>query len=252
MAQEISYLHQAGATKVRYWSGGNLYLGILEAASLAGLDVMSDWKNPRSQQTHTLVIGVNPWRPSGGPTDKDLSVFAQHDPQGKIIYLPDGEYDPEEFARKRQLVRNGGGQAYFEFVKKSLERSLDAAQPDRVNVFHFTIHPGEFRGDPARPYAIVDRFLADVVHPLVKAGRVRWATFSQMADAFTQWEKTHPGIDPRRTETTRSASVDQMGLGRVERDLIYRTVDSVQLKRGVRYPVPANKPVPEVVYVHGG
>ncbi len=76
MTQEISYLEQAGATKVRYWSGGNLYPGILEAASLSGLDVMSDWKNPHSQQTDTLVIGVNPWRPSGGPSEKDLSAFA--------------------------------------------------------------------------------------------------------------------------------------------------------------------------------
>lgn len=76
------------------------------------------------------------------------------------------------------MGQRGGAQAYFAFIRDSLERSLETARPDRINVFHFTIHPGEFRGDPARPYAIVDRFLAEVVKPLVEAGRVRWATFT--------------------------------------------------------------------------
>jgi len=35
------------------------------------------------------------------------------------------------------------------------------------------------------------------VDPLVGEGRIRWATFSEMADAFTAWEETHPGVDPR-------------------------------------------------------
>ena len=35
------------------------------------------------------------------------------------------------------------------------------------------------------------------VEPLVGEGRIRWATFSEMADAFTAWEETHPGVDPR-------------------------------------------------------
>ncbi len=35
------------------------------------------------------------------------------------------------------------------------------------------------------------------VDPLVEEGRIRWATFSEMADAFTAWEETHPGVDPR-------------------------------------------------------
>jgi hypothetical protein len=75
-----------------------------------------------------------------------------------------------------------------------LEASLAALRPDRVNVYHFTVHPGEF--DPA----LVDRFLTDVVDPLVAQGRVRWATFSEMTDAFIEWEREHPGVDPRSSE----------------------------------------------------
>lgn len=47
MKEEIALIHQAGVqSPVRYWSGGNLYPGLLEAASCAGLDVNADWKNP--------------------------------------------------------------------------------------------------------------------------------------------------------------------------------------------------------------
>jgi len=246
MSQEISYIKQAGATKVLYWSGGNLYPGILDAVALAGLDVMSDWKNPHTQQTDALVVGVDPWRPAGGPTENSLVLFAKHDPQGKIVFLPDGSYDPQGFAAKRQMIAKGGDQAYFDFIKESLERSLDAAQPDRVNVFHITIHPGEFRGDPAHPYSVVDRFLAEVVNPLVVSGKVRWATFSQMADDFAGWEKTHPGVDPRNS----GVSIDQAS--KVERDATYCTVDGVQLKMDIYYPTTDKKPQPVLVYVHGG
>lgn len=203
MKEEIGYIHQAGVVNhTRYWSGGNLYPGVLDAASCAGLDVNSDWKNPKTQQTDELLIGINPWRPAAGPRENNVTGFARHDPQGKVIFLPEGLYDRTDFASMRRSETSGGDQAYFDFLKESLERSLKAAQPDRINVFHFTVHPGEFRGDPKAPFAVIDRFLTDVVDPLVATGKVRWATFSQMADAFAEWERTHPGVNPRSTTTT--------------------------------------------------
>jgi acetyl esterase/lipase len=252
MAEEVSYLEQAGATEVRYWSGGNLYRGILDAATIAGLDVMSDWKNPHSQQTDKLVVGVNPWRPSGGPSENFLAAFAEHDPQGKVIYLPDGYYDPATFGTKRRMIQNAGAQAYFEYIKESLERSLEAAQPDRVNVFHITIHPGEFRGNTAEPYAIVNHFIVEVVNPLVAAGRVRWATFSEMADAFVQWERTHPRVDPRKTVAVNALPLSRASTGEVERDVTYCIVGDLQLKMDIYHPTTAMTSVPALLYVHGG
>lgn len=196
MKEEISYIQQAGAQKkIRYWSGGNLYTGILDAASCAGLDVMSDWKNPKTQRTDKSLLGVHPWRPAGGPSETDLSQFATHDPNGKIVFLPEGNYSREDFASARRAA--GGDAAYFEYLKTELSRSLEVARADRVNVFHFTVHPGEFRGDPSRPFGVIEDFLSSVVDPLVKAGKIRWATFSQMADEFLSWEKANPGVDPR-------------------------------------------------------
>jgi hypothetical protein len=197
--EEIDYLQRAGAKKpIRYWSGGNLYPGVLNAAHCAGMDVNSDWKNPQTQTTDLKLVGVNPWRPAGGPSETNLSAFAQHDPNGKIIFLPEGNFTRSDFAASRRSQTSGGDAGYFEYLKSEFNNSLKIARADRANVFHFTVHPGEFRGAPNEtPFAVIDRWLSEVIDPLVKAGRVRWATFSEMADAFVTWEKANPGVDPR-------------------------------------------------------
>ena len=198
MKEEIASIHQAGVKNaIRYWSGGNLYAGALDAATCAGLDVNSDWKNPQTQQTALELTGIHPWRPAGGSNGSNVSTFARHDSNGKIVFLPEGSYARNDFAAMRRSENTGGDEAYFQFLKQSFLQSLAAANADKVNVFHFTVHPGEFRGDPKQPFAVIDRFLTEVVDPLVKAGKVQWATFSQMADAFKTWETTHAGIEPR-------------------------------------------------------
>ncbi|MBK9007053.1 MAG: hypothetical protein IPM31_08655 [Anaerolineae bacterium] len=185
MKEEISYIMQAGGVSdIRYWSGGNLYPNLYEAAECAGLDVNSDWKSPATQSTDMSLIGVNPWRPAGGTDGADFTLFTQHDPNGAIVFLPEGQYDKENFASMRRSDDAGGDEAYFEYLKESLYASLSAAQAGKVNVFHFTVHPGEFLGDPQDPFGVIERFLTEVVDPLVASGQVQWATYSQMADAY--------------------------------------------------------------------
>ncbi len=146
MSEEIELVRRASVVaENRHWSGGDLYDGILEAASCAGLSVCTNWKDPRVQAGDIAVLGVRPWRPASG--------LARHDPDGAIVDLPLG-----------------------------------------LNVFHFTIHPAEVRGDG--DFAILDEFPTRALDPAVAAGR--WATFSQMAEAFVEWEAGHPGLDPRR------------------------------------------------------
>ncbi|MCI0477055.1 MAG: hypothetical protein L0Y55_12470, partial [Anaerolineales bacterium] len=184
MKEEIALIHQAGAKQpIRFWSGGNLYPHLLQAAACAGLDVNSDWKNPQTQSTDPALIGIHPWRPAGGSNGGDASKFAQHDPNGKIIYLPDGIFARNDFNSMRR-AQTGGDEAYFEFLKQSLLQSLAAAEPGKTNVFHITVHSGEFRGDPRNPFGVIDQFLTNVVDPLVQQGKIKWATFSQMADAY--------------------------------------------------------------------
>jgi hypothetical protein len=198
MKEEIDLIKLAsGADTVRYWSGGNLYPDLFQAAACAGLDVNSDWKNPHTQSTDLALVGVNPWRPSGGTDGRDVTAFATHDPNGPVIFLPEGQYDQTNFASVRRSEEAGGDEAYFDFLAESLYASLATAAPDKVNVFHFTVHPTEFRGDPNNPFEVFEHFLTEVIDPLVQSGQVQWATFSEMADAFIQWESAHPGLDPR-------------------------------------------------------
>lgn len=198
MKEEIGYITQAsGVSDIRYWSGGNLYPNAYEAAECAGLSVNSDWKNPKMQSTDLSLVGVNPWRPAGGTDGRDFTLFTQHDPNGAIIFLPEGQYDRSNFASMRRSEEAGGDEAYFEYLKTQLYASLAAAQPAKVNVFHFTIHPGEFRGDLQDPFGVIEQFLSEVVDPLVASGQVQWATFAEMANAYAAWEYANPGVAPR-------------------------------------------------------
>lgn len=198
LTEEIALVRQAsGVERIRYWSGGNLYPDMYEAAVCAGLDVNSDWKNPAMQSTPLELTGIHPWRPAGGTDGRDFSAFGQHDANGKVVFLPEGLYDQENFASARRSEDAGGDAAYFAYLAERLQASADAAVAGKVNVHHFTIHPGEFRGDASRPFGVIEDFLANTVDPLVAAGRVQWATLSEMADAFIAWEQANPGVAPK-------------------------------------------------------
>lgn len=194
MREEIDFIRQAsGVSTVSYWSGGNLYPKVFEAASCAGLWVNSDWKNPTTQTTPAALHVVHPWRPAGGTDGMDFSAFLRHDPQGPVVFLPEGAYDVED------LKPPGSSEDdYLQVVARGLQNSLAQAVPDKINVFHFTIHPGELRQNGPEPFAKLDRFLTQYVDPLVAQGRVRWATFSEMARAYQAWEQGQKTLDVRR------------------------------------------------------
>jgi len=202
MREEINWLKKAGATRIRYWSGGNLYPRVLDAANGAGLDAMSDFKNPWTQRDDERLLAVNPWRPAEGPNEVDLAGFARHQAAAPIVYLPNGVFERTNHSAMRRSADLGGDYSYFDALTRGLEMSLRAARPDRVNVFHITVHAGEFRGGPQteRPFAVIDDWLGNVVTPAVKAGKIRWATFSEMADAFQAWEKANPNLPPRPSQ----------------------------------------------------
>ncbi len=265
MKEEIEWIKKAGATRVRCWSGGNLYPDVLKAAATAGLDVMSDHKNPRVQRTFQELLSIHPWRPAGGPTAEDIAAFAKHDPAGKIVYLPDGIFTRTDFNSMRRADAPGGDSKYFEFLAGSLRTSLKAARADRVNVFHITVHAGEFRGGPdaEKPFGVIDRWLTDAVDPLVRAGKVKWATLSEMADAFRAWEKKNPGVDPRATAgavgVPASAGAEPPK-GGTPATLSRRALAVTSLNGDAKlwaqavFPADASarKRYPAVVFVHGG
>ena len=218
MKEEIELIKKTGVKKpVTYWSGGNLYPKLLDAASMAGLQVMSDHKNPRRQATFQSLISINPWRPSGGPCESNVDDFSRNNPNGAIIYLPDGIFPGADFRERKSR----GDVAYFDCLTEGLEMSLKACRKDRINVFHITIHPGEFKGGE-RPFGIVDLWLTEVIDPLVKAGKVKWATYSEMADAYRKWEKKPSGI---YRQTTAPAQISNTAIDITEENGEYATCE---------------------------
>ncbi len=205
MREELDLIRRAVGREVRlrYWSGGNIFPGVLEAASAAGLDVMSDHKNPRKQETDPALLAIHPWRPAGGPGFDDVAAFVRHDPKGRIIYLPDGIFADADFHARKQ----GSDADYLNFLTDGLERSLRAARKDRVNVFHITVHPGELRGNPRAQFQVVAAWLTKVIDPLVAAGKVKWSSFSEMADAYIAWERANPEADPLGKGAAKAAAV---------------------------------------------
>ena len=258
LAEEVGYLRQAGARRVAFWSGGNLFPGLFEAAACAGLSVNSDWKNPATQSTPLELTGTVPWRPAGGTDGTDFSAFLAHDPGGPVIFLPDGNFDRPDYASGRRTMSDAD---YFAYLAEQLRASAEQAVPGTVNVFHITLHPGDFRGPPGtgEPFALVEQFLAGVVDPLVAAGKVEWATFSEMAAAYAAWEEAHPGTDARAAAPAATASAAASAPA--------ATTAAGQLpgtvRRGLACPAeggtqPFDLYLPErqngalVVYVHGG
>lgn len=274
MREEIEFLHAAGVDDVTYWSGGNLYPDLFEAAECAGLSVNSDWKNPSTQQTAVELAGTVPWRPSGGTDGTDVTAFATHDPEGAIVFLPEGAYDRTDYASGRREMSD---EEYFAYLEASLLASIEAAEAGKVNVFHFTVHPGEFRGEAGGPFGVIERFLAEVVDPLAAQGKVEWATFSEMAAAFESWEDANPGIDPRAeagaaaatpaaatTSPAQGAGTPRPGQpgagnaprgnsalpGSVERDIAYCTQGGEDLRMDLYRPEEPNGAA--VMFIHGG
>jgi peptidoglycan/xylan/chitin deacetylase (PgdA/CDA1 family) len=200
MSDEIALVRQAsGVNAVRYWSGGNLYPDVFLAGACAGLSINSDWKNPHTQQIPAEVRSVHPWRPAGGTDGVDLSALLTHDPDGPVVFLPEGAWDTSNYK----------SEDYLTVVGRALAGSVAASTADAVNVMHFTLHPGELYGSAADPFGAVDRFLRDHVDPLVASGRVQWATLGAMADAYVAWEQGGDGDAVRRPLRRRIGSVSE-------------------------------------------
>jgi len=195
MKEEIDLIKNAGVKNpVLYWSGGNLYPNLLVAAEQAGLKIYGDWKNPRSQTVEEELTGLHPWRPAGGFENGSAENLSQDNPEGTIIYLPQGITDAEAFGNKTNIVKQEGLEGWLDVIAKDLRDTVENADPDKINVFHFTVHPGEMVGDIKNPYYDLERFLREEVKPLTNSGKVRWATFAEKAKAYEEWEEEKPEI----------------------------------------------------------
>jgi hypothetical protein len=182
LKDEIARISGAPVTN---WAGGNTYVHMWEAAAEAGFRTNCNYKNRYKQTSAPGFAVVNPWRPASAENE---TARLGHDPDGPIIYVPSGVY-PVHCAKLEAVPRPYCYEA-FDYVTRALRASLESATPGMVNTFYITCHPGDFLGpdDDEADLLVWDAWLAEVVDPLVAAGRLEWATIEEMADAYEDWE----------------------------------------------------------------
>ncbi len=135
MKEEIALVKQAsGMNEINFWSGGNLYPHLLEAAECAELTINSDWKNPQTQTTDPSLQGVHPWRPSGGTNGLDFDLLTTHDPNGPVVFLPEGNinrFKTGNIENKEKAFPEDSDAAFFEYLEEKLMTSLADAKPGK-------------------------------------------------------------------------------------------------------------------------
>lgn len=183
--KEMDVIEGLSGKPVLTWSGGNLYPNAFAAAAQAGLKVDINYKNPKTQEIDQRFMILTPWRPAGA---KSIEERTTHDPNGSITYIPSGVY-PAHCQSAEVFPRPYKHEA-FDFVTIALRNSVDAVSEGKVNTFIATLHPGDFKEpeDDAQEFAVWEEWLTRIVDPLVKSGRLVWATVGEMAGAFKHWE----------------------------------------------------------------
>jgi hypothetical protein len=183
---QIDKIKALGVDRVRHWSGGNLYSHMLEVAAATGLDVKSDWKDPATQSIDPRLKKTTPWRPAGSPDGTDVTLFAQHDPGGAMVFLPPGISDPFGSVRDAVYASSRPSAALQKFWSDGLAGSLSSAaqNPTLTHTFHITLHPGDLQLNRLGGDTTLDTWLSREIDPLFIAGTVRWGTYSQIADAY--------------------------------------------------------------------
>ncbi|TPW07894.1 MAG: hypothetical protein FD127_4425 [Acidimicrobiaceae bacterium] len=186
IAEQIDKIEALGVGRVRQWSGGNLYSHMLEVAAATGLDVKSDWKDPATQSIDPRLRKTTPWRPAGSPNGTDVALFAQHDPNGAMVFLPPGISDPFGSVSDEVYASSDPAAALKAYWSDGLAGSLSSAaqNPTLTHTFHITLHPGELQQHGLGGDTTLDSWLSRDIDPLFVAGAVRWGTYSQIADAY--------------------------------------------------------------------
>jgi len=189
MKEEISLIHQTGSRE-------------RSPTGAAGTSIRTCWKQPLAPGFRSTATGRTrtPGNRSRARGHGALAPGGQHQWNGhvrlrpaqsgrRVVFLPEGNYDKADFAASRRSDVAGGDEAYFVYLKDQLLRSINTAQAGKVERLPLHRPPGRVSGSVTDQFGVIDRFLTEVVDPLVKSGEVKWATFSEMAAAHETWER---------------------------------------------------------------
>jgi len=137
---------------------------------------------------------INPWRPSeAGWT----SNWTFHNPKGRIVYVPGG-YPLDLSVHPIGLEHHPITVESFRKITDSLERSLSVVDGVRVNSWYFASHIVDFdKNNWENEIKLYDKWMAEVVDPLMEKKKVQWKTIIEIGKDFMEWEKEHPDTYPK-------------------------------------------------------
>lgn len=157
-----------------------------------GYQSLSAYKDPADQGGLALEY-AQPWRPPDGAGAEEPAAFATHDDAGPLVYRPGAS------------VREADHPRVAEFASRVLSQTLAHTRTGFANTWYLVLHVDDFGpidedgratylsdGSLERDLAEWDRALADVIDPLASDGLVAYATPTQMAQAYLDWEQACP------------------------------------------------------------
>jgi len=151
---------------------------------------------------------VHPWRV--GSTERLL----QHDPAGRVIYIPGDSIDELEKLYERYLTGVWNrpldlvhppprlDERDFEIASDYLRRQLLFADPAHLNTWYIAVNSKKVRNFGAAA-PLFERWLATVEKEFVKPGVARWANASEVRAAYLDWERRRAAAAGSRLDGTR-------------------------------------------------
>jgi len=176
-------------------------LGVVEGG--LGFTSMTAVEKPYNARTKKAPKWLHPWiLPSTQMMDLSDPSWLAHDPGGSIVYIPGWYANEVGFEIDCRKDEN-----CFELATQSLYRALEDADCRFINVWWFSSHlyqTGRKEEEVERVLDAYDKWLTEVVDPLVKQGKVKWMNFDEIAEFYLKWEKerylftstlTHKSVD---------------------------------------------------------
>ena len=160
-------------------------LGSMEGG--LGFTSMTAVEKPYNARTGRPPRWLHPWiLPPTSMTDLSNPEWMAHSPEGSIVYIP-GWYTSETF--EIDYLKNP---TCFDKASQSLQKALQNVDGRFINVWWFSSHLYQCGRNPADVQRVLDaydKWLTEVIDPLVKEGKVVWMTFDEIAQIYLKWEK---------------------------------------------------------------
>ncbi|MBU1935542.1 hypothetical protein KKF04_05795 [Patescibacteria group bacterium] len=146
-----------------------------------GITERFDYKNKETRMSDERLFVLNPWRPAGV---ESMDSRAQYDRNGSIIFIPEGVHPAH--CKETTAIATPYSYGSFDFVTTMLRASLKEVDPTKINTFSVMFHPWD--AETEADWVIWKEWLDTIIKPLVDSGKLKFATYGEIAEMYEEWE----------------------------------------------------------------